>query len=40
MGPVKGIALIEKLPNAEAIILTSQPNPDIIKTSGADQYIR
>ena len=40
MGPVKGIALIEKLPNAEAIILTSQPNPDILKTSGADQYIR
>jgi len=40
MGPVKGIALIEKIPNTEAIILTSPPHSDIIKTSGADQYIR
>ncbi|MFC1636597.1 FAD:protein FMN transferase [Planctomycetota bacterium] len=40
MGPVKGIALIEKFPNAEAIILTSQPNSEIIKTSGADKYIK
>ena len=40
MGPVKGIALIEKFPNAEAIIMTSRPNSEIIKTRGADQYIR
>ena len=40
MGPVKGIALIEKFSNAEAIILTSQPNSEIIKTSGADKYIK
>jgi thiamine biosynthesis lipoprotein len=40
MGPVKGIALIEKFPNAEAIIITPQPNPEIIKTSGADKYIK
>jgi thiamine biosynthesis lipoprotein len=40
MGPEKGLALIEQFPNAEAIIMTSPPNPEIIKTSGADQYIR
>lgn len=40
MGPEQGLALIEKLPNTEAIILTSPPNSDIIKTSGADQYIK
>jgi thiamine biosynthesis lipoprotein len=40
MGPEKGIALIEKYPNTEAIIMTSQPNSEIIKTSGADKYIR
>jgi thiamine biosynthesis lipoprotein len=40
MGPVKGIALIEKFPNAEAIIMTSPPHIEIIKTSGADKYIK
>ena len=40
MGPEKGLALIEKLPNTEAILMTSQPNSKIIKTSGADKYIR
>jgi thiamine biosynthesis lipoprotein len=40
MGPEKGVALIEKLPNTEAILITSPPDPQIIKTSGADQYIR
>ena len=40
MGPEKGLALIEKLPNAEAILMTSPPNPQILKTTGADKYIR
>lgn len=40
MGPEKGIALIEKLPNIEAILMTPPPNSEIIKTSGADKYIR
>jgi thiamine biosynthesis lipoprotein len=40
MGPEKGVALIEKLPNTEAILMTSEREPKIIKTPGADQYIR
>jgi thiamine biosynthesis lipoprotein len=40
MGPEKGIALIEKLPNIEAILMTSEPKPKIIKTTGADRYIQ
>ena len=40
MGPEKGVALIEKLPNTEAILMTSERNPKIIKTTGADKYIR
>lgn len=40
MGPEKGLALIEKLPNVEAILMTSPPNPEILKTSGAGKYIK
>ncbi len=40
MGPPKGMALIESLPNVEAIIMTSPPNPQILKTTGADKYIK
>lgn len=40
MGPEKGVALIEKLPNIEAILMTSEPKPKIIKTTGADKYIQ
>ncbi len=40
MGPEKGLALIEKLPKIEAILMTPPPNSEIRKTSGADQYIR
>jgi thiamine biosynthesis lipoprotein len=40
MGPVNGIALIEKLPKIEAILMTPPPNSQIIKTNGADKYIR
>ena len=40
MGIEKGLALIEKLPNTEAILLTSPPNSKLIKTSGAERYIK
>jgi thiamine biosynthesis lipoprotein len=44
MGAEKGLALIEKLPNTEAILIpkrmTSQPNYELIKTSGAEKYIK
>jgi len=36
----KGLALIEKLPGTEAILITSQPEFKIIKTTGADKYIK
>jgi thiamine biosynthesis lipoprotein len=39
MGPQKGLALIEKIPQTEAILLTPEPNYQLIKTSGADKYI-
>jgi len=40
MGAEKGLALIEKIPNTEAILVTSQPEYKIIKTSGAEKYIQ
>jgi len=40
MGAEKGLALIEKLPDTEAILITSEPKPQILKTSGAEKYIR
>jgi len=44
MGMEKGFALIEKLPNTEAILIpegtTSQSNFELIKTSGVDKYIK
>ncbi|MBN2314959.1 MAG: FAD:protein FMN transferase [Sedimentisphaerales bacterium] len=40
MGPEKGLALIETLPGIEAILMTPPPNSQILKTSGADKYIR
>ncbi|MHC4157923.1 MAG: FAD:protein FMN transferase [Planctomycetota bacterium] len=39
MGPEKGLALIEKTPQAEAIMITSAPDYKFIKTSGAEKYI-
>ncbi len=39
MGPEKGIALIEMIAETEAILISSQPNSEQIKTSGADKYI-
>ena len=40
MGTEKGIALIEKLPGTEAILITSQPKLELIKTTGAEKYIK
>jgi thiamine biosynthesis lipoprotein len=40
MGAEKGLALIEKLPDIEAILLTSQPKSELIKTSGAEKYVK
>ncbi|MFB0551967.1 MAG: FAD:protein FMN transferase [Phycisphaerae bacterium] len=40
MGTEKGLALIEKLPDTEAIFITSQPQYEIIKTTGAEKYIK
>lgn len=39
MGAEKGLALIEKLSGTEAILITSQPEYQIIKTTGAEKYI-
>ena len=40
MGAEKGLALIEKLPGTEAILITSQPNYELIKTTGAEKHIK
>jgi thiamine biosynthesis lipoprotein len=40
IGAEKGLALIEKRHNTEAILITPQPNYKIIKTSSAEQYIK
>ena len=40
MGAEKGLVLIEKLPNTEAILMPSQPKSELIKTTGAQRYIR
>jgi thiamine biosynthesis lipoprotein len=40
MGAEKGLALIEKMPGVEAILITSPPKYEIIKTSGAEKYIK
>jgi thiamine biosynthesis lipoprotein len=39
MGAEKGLALVKKTPGAEAILITSEPKREIIKTSGAEKYI-
>ena len=40
MGAEKGLALIEKLSNTEAILIPPPPNYKIIKTGGAEKYIK
>ena len=39
MGPEKGLALIEQLPQTEALLITLQPKLQLIKSSGAEKYI-
>ena len=39
IGHEKGLALIEKIPNTEAILITSSPEYQLIKTTGAEKYI-
>jgi len=39
MGAEKSVELIERLPETEAILITTQPEYKIIKTSGAEKYI-
>lgn len=40
MGAEKGLALIETMPETEAILITSAPQYKLIKTSGAEKYIK
>jgi thiamine biosynthesis lipoprotein len=40
MGAEKGLALIEKLPETEAILITSPPKYEIVKTAGVERYIK
>ena len=39
MGPEKGLALIEKTPQTEAILITPSPEYQLIKTTGAGRYV-
>ena len=40
MGSENGLELIEKTPGVEAILITSQPKFKLIKTGGAEMYIK
>ncbi len=40
MGPEKGLALIETIAETEAILISPSPEFNLIKTSGADEYIK
>ncbi len=40
LGAEKGLALIEKLPDTKAILITSQPKYEIIKTTGVEKFIK
>ncbi len=39
MGKEKGLALIETIPQTEAILITSAPKEKIIKTSGTEKFV-
>jgi hypothetical protein len=39
MGKEKGLALIETIPETEAILMTSAPEYELIKTSGAEKFM-
>jgi len=40
MGAEEGLALIEEIPETEAILITSAPKYELIKTTGAEKYIK
>jgi thiamine biosynthesis lipoprotein len=40
LGAEKGLELIESLPDVECILITTGPEYSVIKTKGADAYIR
>ena len=40
MGAERGLALIEKRPGIEAIVITSVPDYEVTKTSGAAKYVK
>ena len=40
MGAEKGLILIEKLQNTEAILIIPEPKYEIIKTDGAEKYVK
>ncbi|MBN2136724.1 MAG: FAD:protein FMN transferase [Sedimentisphaerales bacterium] len=40
LGPEKGLELIEKIPNTEAILISSAPKYEMMTTTGADKYIK
>ena len=40
MGSEKGLELIEEIPRTEAVLVTSEPQFNLIKTSGAEKYIK
>jgi len=40
MGAEKGLALIEKLPGTEAILITPGPKYEIVKSDGAEKYVK
>ena len=40
MGPEKGLALIEKIPQTEAILIPRQYPSQLIKTGGAEKYVK
>jgi len=39
IGAEKGLALIEKLPQTEAILILSEPKHELLETSGAQKYL-
>ena len=39
MGPERGLALIEKIPDTEAVLITPSPDYRLIKTTGAEEFI-
>jgi len=40
MGPETGLALIETMPETEAISISPQPDFKLTKTTGAESYIK